>query len=85
MLFAVAMAIVGPIPGPAWTRPALIVWLLFALALTVSWAVGRPHLPALRRIDALWRDDRLAAVLFLKLLLAAVALFVLILLFIASE
>jgi len=85
VLVMVVTAILGSDSGSAWVRPALIVWLLLALSLSVAWALHRPRPFGLRRIDALWRYDRLTALLLVKLLLATVAILGLITLLIASE
>ena len=69
LLFLVVTAIARP-DSADWMRPALLTWLFLALILAIVWAFRRPGPFELRRIDALWAEDRLAALMLVKLLIA---------------
>jgi hypothetical protein len=85
LLLLVVTAIAGSDSGPTWVRPVLLVWLSLALILTLVWTVLRPGPLALRRIDALWDHDRLAALLLVKLLIATSLIVVLVALLIVLK
>jgi hypothetical protein len=78
VLLMVVTVIVRSLPGSSWTGAALTAWLFLALVLSISWVLRRPHGLGLRRIDMLWRADRLSALLLVKLLLAVAAIIVLV-------
>jgi hypothetical protein len=77
ILLMVVTVMVRSLPGSSWACAALVGWLFLALGLSIFWALHRPHELGLRRIDILWRDDRLSALLLVKLLLAGAAILVL--------
>ena len=88
LLFLVVSAIARPDSGSPDAALLVLTWLFLALILAIVWAFRRPGPFELRRIDALWAEDRLAALMLVKLLIATALIlgfFLLLLIFLGSS